>query len=149
MLQSSGAGSRYVASATESGAVWLLASRDWEDTVRPPRTAIATSPEPGWAASPLCLARVEKDCAAGATAGEVSFVLEWEMEGAVGGDWDEDGEEASYDDEKEDGEEKGEREEEPRDEEEATRTLEKRRNKEVRKRKEKRERERENQGKGK
>jgi hypothetical protein len=127
--------------------VRLLASRDWEDTVRPPRTTIATSPEPRWAASPLCLARVEKDCAVGAAAREVSFVLEWEMEGAVGGDWDEDGEEASHGDEQEDGEEKGEREEEPRDEEEATRTLEKRRNKEVRKRKEKRERK--NQGKGK
>jgi hypothetical protein len=72
MLQSSSAGSGYAASATESGAVLPLALRDWEDTACPPRTVIAASPEPRWAASPLCLAQAEKDCAAGAAAGEVS-----------------------------------------------------------------------------
>jgi hypothetical protein len=76
----------------------------------------------------------------------VSFVLEWETEGAVASDWDKDGEELRNGDEQEDGEEKGEREEEPCDE-EATGTLGKRRNKEVRKRKEKMEREGKNQGK--
>jgi hypothetical protein len=54
---------------------------------------------------------------------EVSFVLEWETEGMVACDWDEDGEEVSHVDEQEDGEEKREREEESCDKEEATRTL--------------------------
>jgi hypothetical protein len=131
-----------------------LASRNWEDTACLPHTTISALPEPGWAASPLCLAREEKDCTAGAAAGEVRFMLEWETEGAVADNWDEDGEEASHGNEQEDGEEKGEREEEPHDEEEATRTLGKRRNKEVRKRKEKRERKgkikgKENKGKSK
>jgi hypothetical protein len=67
--------------------------------VHPPRTVITTSSKPGWVASPLCLVRAEKDCAAGAAAGEVSFVLVWETEGTVVGDWDEDGVEASHGDE--------------------------------------------------
>jgi hypothetical protein len=103
---------------------------------RPPRTVIIALSESGWATLSLCLTQAEKDYVAGVATGEVSFVLEWETKGAMASDWDEVGEEASHGDEQEDGEEKGEREEEPH-EEEATGTLEKRRNKEVRKKRKK------------
>jgi hypothetical protein len=138
MLQSSSVDSGYAVSAMEFRVVRPLASHDWEDTARPPRTVIIASSELGWATLPLCLTQAEKDYAARVATGEVSFVLEWETKGAMASDWDEVREEASHGDEQEDEEEKGEREEEPHDEEEATGTLEKRRNKEVRKKKEKR-----------
>jgi hypothetical protein len=137
MLQLSSVDNGYAVSAMEFGVVRPLASHDWEDTARPPRTAIIASSESGWVTLPLCLTQAEKDYAAGVATGEVSFVLEWETKGAMASDWDEVGEEASHGDEQEDGEEKGEREEEPHEEEEATGTREKRRNKEVRKKRKK------------
>jgi hypothetical protein len=93
MLQLSDAGSGYAVSATKSRAVQSLASLGGHHVPTLHRHRRLTGVEMGHVTALPHPSR--EGLHNGGSGWEVSFVLEWETEGAVACDWDEDGEEVT------------------------------------------------------